>query len=465
MPSLVPNDRPIARRRLPEWIDPAELASALREETGAEQPAAVFWLDSGNDAAQGMSYLGSTDTVVTASASGEIRWEPSGLVERLPALEVLRRQTTDEGAPLLGWVGWLGYGLAAQTMDLEVSAGGRHPDSVLLGVDRLIAVDHGAGTAELVAVADGASEAWFERMLTRLARPTVPAPPDGPLPSESTAPRWNDSDADYLAAIEECLRAITEGEAYQLCLTTEVVVDGDFDPHRVWNRLRMRSPTHHGGIIELGATPSRGRIALVSASPESFLEVEPSGFVSSSPIKGTRARSADPVADAALAEELRLSEKEQAENLMIVDLMRNDLGRVCAAGSVTVPVLFEVQSYAQVHQLVSRVNGRLAGGRHPVDAIGACFPAGSMTGAPKRRAMELLERIESRPRGVYAGAFGYVGVDGSVDLGMVIRTIMLDATSATIGSGGGITALSVPAEELAEMKLKAAALLAVLKSA
>jgi anthranilate/para-aminobenzoate synthase component I len=147
---------------------------------------------------------------------------------------------------------------------------------------------------------------------------------------------------------------------------------------------------------------------------------------------------------------------------MIVDLMRNDLARVSEPGSVIVPSLLDVESYAQVHQLVSSIEGRLRPGLDGIDAIAACLPAGSMTGAPKQRATEILDVLEQRPRGLYAGAFGYFGRDGRVDLAMTIRSIVLDARGATVGAGGGITALSVPLDELAEAKLKAAALLAAL---
>jgi len=184
--------------------------------------------------------------------------------------------------------------------------------------------------------------------------------------------------------------------------------------------------------------------------------------VHTSPIKGTRPRGSTEVDDQALRDELESSDKERAENVMIVDLMRNDLGRVCKPGTVGVTSLLAVESYAQVHQLVSTVRGELADGLDGVDAIAACFPAGSMTGAPKRSAAAILDGLEQRARGIYAGAFGYVGFDGAVDLGMVIRSIIMDARGCTVGTGGGITALSVPGEELAEAKLKAAALLAVL---
>jgi para-aminobenzoate synthetase component 1 len=193
-----------------------------------------------------------------------------------------------------------------------------------------------------------------------------------------------------------------------------------------------------------------------------FLSVSASGTIESRPIKGTRPRGTTAETDDALRRELVESEKERAENLMIVDLMRNDIARVSEIGSVEVTSLLAVESYAQVHQLVSTVRGTLRDGLSGVDAVAACFPAGSMTGAPKRNATVILDQLEQRPRGIYSGAFGYFGLDGRIDLAMVIRSIVMDGLGATVGSGGGITALSDPLEELAEVRLKAAALLAVL---
>jgi anthranilate synthase component 1 len=220
--------------------------------------------------------------------------------------------------------------------------------------------------------------------------------------------------------------------------------------------LRQTSPSHHGSYFRAGDA------ALLSSSPELFLSVTAGGLVESRPIKGTRRRGVTPESDALLVAELLGSDKERAENLMIVDLMRNDIGRVSEVGSVSVPSLLAVESYAQVHQLVSTVRGTLRSGLAGVDAVAACFPAGSMTGAPKHSAVTILERLEHRARGAYAGAVGYFGLDGRIELSMVIRSILLDASGATVGAGGGITALSVPAEELDEVHLKAAALLAVL---
>jgi anthranilate/para-aminobenzoate synthase component I len=192
--------------------------------------------------------------------------------------------------------------------------------------------------------------------------------------------------------------------------------------------------------------------------------VKPSGLVSTKPIKGTRPRSADPIKDKALADELRNNEKERAENLMIVDLMRNDIGRVVHPDSIKVSKLFEIESYATVHQLVSTVEGQLAPGETAVSAMAAAFPGGSMTGAPKLRAMEIISELEKGPRGVYSGAVGYFGFNGAAEFGMTIRTIVFEGTRAYIGVGGGITSDSDPMAELEETKLKAQALLRALNA-
>ncbi|MFC5501885.1 anthranilate synthase component I family protein [Lysinimonas soli] len=404
----------------------------------------VFWLDSGP---AGMSYLGAGTPVEVDDATvwEMLRAVPQGVVA-----------ADDAPAFRLGAVGWLGYELRGGTTGVAVSRPSRYPDAAFLRVDRAIAIDAATGAAELLVRDDDDAAAvgrWREEVLA--LQGTAPPAPGRSSQAPPTV-HWHDSDARYLANVAACQRAIHDGEAYQLCLTTEAEVEGAFDPLGVYLALRASSVTHHGALIRIGG------VSLLSASPERFLDIDPSGVVTTRPIKGTRPRGSAAAADAALAAELRASEKERAENLMIVDLMRNDLARVCELGSVAVTELLEVESYPHVHQLVSTVRGQLAAGRRPIDAIEACFPAGSMTGAPKIRATQLLDELEGRARGLYAGAFGYVGLDGRVDLAMSIRSIVLDPRGATVGTGGGITALSVPEEELAEAKLKAAALLAAL---
>jgi anthranilate synthase component 1 len=408
----------------------------------------VFWLDSGAD---GISYLGAGTPL---EVDADTVWEAMRAVPAAVGSDGDSNADADAPAFRLGLVGWLGYELRARTTGAIVTRSSRYPDAAFLKVDRAIAIDGSTGQAELLALGSswsGELAEWRDEV-ARLAHAKAPTA----RPPESATATWHETDAEYLANIEACQAAIHEGEAYQLCLTTEAEVAGRFDPLEVYLRLRASSPTHHGGLIRIGG------VSLLSASPERFLDIDPDGLVRTRPIKGTRRRDSEPAADAALAAELLASEKERAENLMIVDLMRNDLARVCELGTVTVTELLEVESYAQVHQLVSTVTGRLAAGRTAVDAVEACFPAGSMTGAPKRRATEVLDVLERRPRGLYAGCFGYLGLDGRVDLAMTIRSIVLDERGATVGAGGGITALSVPIEELAEAKLKAAALLAAL---
>uniref|UniRef100_UPI003A85DEEF anthranilate synthase component I family protein n=1 Tax=Leucobacter sp. BZR 635 TaxID=3378705 RepID=UPI003A85DEEF len=255
-------------------------------------------------------------------------------------------------------------------------------------------------------------------------------------------------------------------DAYVLCLTDTVERETELSPLELYERLR-------GGAVRGGVISIPGR-ALVSASPERFLSVR-DGTVSTHPIKGTRPRGQSPEQDSALAAELAADPKERAENLMIVDLMRNDLARVCEVGSVRVERFLAVETHPRVHQLVSTVAGELRADLDVCDAIAACFPGGSMTGAPKRSAVEILAGLEAGPRGLYSGCFGWIDDSGDAELAMTIRGIELrrepsdggawgdGATArAFVGAGGGITIDSDPVAERRERDLKAAAMLAIL---
>jgi para-aminobenzoate synthetase component 1 len=426
----------LLRHSLGRWVDPADAFVALYADR-----TDIAWLDSGDSG--GLSYL--------AESSRSISSKDVDVLEYLRAdLAAGRAGSTGEGFAL-GWIGWIGYETRFATMGTTRTRDAATPDAAFLWVDRALEFDPTSGEVTLLTLGD--LSGWRAAIAQTLAavpdRPVV-APPRGAIVA------WRDTDAAYLAAIDACQRSIAAGDAYQLCLTTSASVATTPDPASTYLALRAASPSHHGALVRIGD------VSLLSSSPEQFLAVSPSGRIESRPIKGTRPRGATPQADAALAAELLASDKERAENLMIVDLMRNDISRVSRIGSVEVPALLAVESYAQVHQLVSTVVGQLEDGLVGMDAVVACFPAGSMTGTPKSSAVAILDRLERHPRGIYAGAFGYFGLDGRIDLAMVIRSIVLTPSGATVGAGGGITALSVPAEELAEVKLKAAVLLDVL---
>uniref|UniRef100_UPI0028AB3279 anthranilate synthase component I family protein n=1 Tax=Microbacterium sp. TaxID=51671 RepID=UPI0028AB3279 len=314
-----------------------------------------------------------------------------------------------------------------------------------------VAVDHATGEVHALAPAADIS-AWAAEVGDALVAP--PLEPAPPAPAGQTASSRHEV-AEYTALVEECRAAIQRGDAYQLCLTTRFTTARPDDPLAVYRRLRAATPAHHGGYLRAGERH------VLSASPEQFLATG-GGRASTSPIKGTRPRGVTPADDARLAEELRTDAKERAENVMIVDLMRNDLSHVGVPGTVEVERLWQVETYPAVHQLVSAVSVRLRDGVTFGDLCDAAFPAGSMTGAPKLSAMTILHRLERAPRGIYSGCFGHVGLDGRVDLAMVIRTIVIDADSASVGAGGGITWLSRPDAEAAEVATKARAPLAAL---
>jgi para-aminobenzoate synthetase len=353
-----------------------------------------------------------------------------------------------------GWVGWVGY-----EMGREFGGATRGkspmPDAVLLPVDRFVAVDHDAGAMYAVCLSedpdDPSARQWIAETELRLRYVTALA--DAPvLPSRRHVRFRLDRDrATYLRDIGQCLEWIRAGETYQVCLTNEMTADLDIDPFDLYRILRRVNPAPHAAFM----TWPGG--AVMSASPERFLQIDRSGQVEATPIKGTIRRDPDPARDRMLARALAGNDKDRAENVMIVDLLRNDLSRVCEPGSVVVPRLCDVESYATVHQLVSTVRGRLAAGKTLIDLLRAAFPGGSMTGAPKIRTLELIDQLERRPRGVYSGALGWIGRDGAADLSIVIRTIVQNGRRLSIGVGGGIVAQSTPEGEFDEMLLKAKA--------
>ncbi|HLP23795.1 MAG TPA: anthranilate synthase component I family protein [Microbacteriaceae bacterium] len=435
-------------------------AAAAR--TVAAEPGSIAWLDAGPHATIGSSYLivpgAVEERLVANERTGRIvetgrqsNARVGDVFSRLRERWQLDRAGEEQPRFSGGWVGWFGYECARATLDIDLPTEDEdYPDAAWFEAGAWARLDHDTGVISV----DGPDAVAVRRLEVALQR--AHAVPDAADAAASGGARWRDSDADYAEHVRAAQRLIADGEAYQLCLTSRISGPQLHDPLDVFLRLRAVAGSHHGSLIRIGDT------ALVSVSPEQFIEITPAGRIRTKPIKGTRKRSAEPDADAALAAELLASDKERAENVMIVDLMRNDLGRVAVTGSVSVPALLEVETYAPVHQLVSTIEARLAPERHPLDVVTVSFPAGSMTGAPKHRAVQHLSRLESGPRGIYSGAHGYLSNDGSIDLAMTIRSIVIRPDGWSIGAGGGITALSDPDDEVFEARLKAAALLRAL---
>ncbi|GAA3061594.1 hypothetical protein GCM10020254_01790 [Streptomyces goshikiensis] len=256
---------------------------------------------------------------------------------------------------------------------------------------------------------------------------------------------------EYRARIDEIQRNLRSGESYEVCLTTSAWLPAEGEGYDYYRALRRSNPAPYAAYLRLGD------LEIASSSPERFLSIDRSGVVETKPIKGTVPRSADPVEDEALRASLAASPKTRAENLMIVDLLRNDLGRVCEVGTVHVPRLMVTESYTTVHQLVSTIRGKIRTGTDAVDVVRACFPGGSMTGAPKLRTMEIIDELENEARGVYSGSIGLLSTNGTADLNIVIRTAVKVGDQWRVGAGGAIILDSDADEEFDEMVLKASA--------
>jgi para-aminobenzoate synthetase len=448
----------------------------------AGRPGA-FWLDSAAADGGRYSVVGAADGVlshtvryrvgagsVTVTGPDGRASEVAGDVLTFLAGSLRRYAVTpDDDLPspfALGYVGYLGYELRGDTCEMPVGVRSEHDDAFLVLAERALVFDvRTAQVHALALVRDGDEElcTGSRRWLDETARwlegqpaaqppgPDLPAPPM-PLDAIEQVLEFRHPRREYVALVERCLEHIRQGESYEICLTNTLRTARLVDPWATYQRLRRVSPVPYGAYLECGTT------TVLSASPERFLGISSAGDVETRPIKGTRPRGRTAAEDAELRADLLASEKDRAENLMIVDLMRNDLSRVCETGSVHVEDLFAVESYPMVHQLVSSVRGRLRADRTAVDCVRAAFPGGSMTGAPKRRTLEILEELEDGPRGVYSGALGWFSLDGAADLSIVIRTIVTGPSGTTLGVGGAITALSDPAAEYAETLVKARAM-------
>ena len=297
--------------------------------------------------------------------------------------------------------------------------------------------------------------ARFRQDIERGMEEGFPALPDAHATKPITV-RPNFEKEEYKAAVDRMIRYIIEGDIYIANMTQRLDVMSDREPLAVFEHLRTHNPSPFGGYLDCGDHQ------IICASPERFLRLR-DGVVETRPIKGTRKRGETPEEDEALRRELEQSEKDKSELLMIVDLERNDLNRVCRPGSVEVTELFTVETYATVFHLVSNIRGELAQGRDVTDLLRAAFPGGSITGAPKYRAMEIIDELEHGKRGLYTGSIGYLTLDGNCDLNIVIRTALHRDGRYHLGVGGGITSESDLEFEYEETLQKAKAVLEALQ--
>ncbi|MCX4745620.1 aminodeoxychorismate synthase component I [Kitasatospora sp. NBC_01287] len=469
-------------------IETAIDAEAAFTELYAATPAPAFWLDSAHvePGRSRFSFLGDAsgplaETVHYRTGEGTVRVHRTGrLPQQVPGTVFdylrtqLRRRRTD--VPDLpfdftgGYVGYFGYELKG-----DLGSTNKHssptPDAQWLFADRVIVVDHQEDSTYLLALsdADPATESgalsWLDRTAATLlslpaAQPAITGrAAAGPAATGAgqggvrpDAERWLTHDREqYRARIAEIHQQLRAGESYEVCLTTSAWLPAEQDGYDFYRALRRANPAPYAAYLRLP------EVEIASSSPERFLTIDRSGVVETKPIKGTVSRAADPVRDEELRASLAASAKTRAENLMIVDLLRNDLGRVCEVGSVHVPRLMATESYTTVHQLVSTIRGRLRPGSDAIDVVRACFPGGSMTGAPKQRTMEIIDDLESEARGVYSGSIGLLSTNGTADLNIVIRTAVKVGDQWRVGAGGAVILDSDPDEEFDEMVLKASA--------
>ncbi|HKQ30999.1 MAG TPA: aminodeoxychorismate synthase component I [Burkholderiales bacterium] len=451
-PSSAPSFPPPVE--LPYRPDSAELFEAW-----ADRPWAMF-LDSGfpgsNSGRYDVIVADPVATLVTRGALTEIRSadgversgdDPLTLLQRTLARHAPDSFPSSESPFNGGAVGYFAYDLGrrfermSQTaIDVE-----QLPDMAVGIYSAVVIVDHGEQRSFYLGREPTAAEP-FLHALPRRIRPALRA--------TERLHTSLDSDA-YAAAFARVMEYIRAGDCYQVNLARRFSAAVRGDPWAGYRALRSLGPVPYGAYLN---TPD---VQVLSFSPERFLNVH-GDRVETRPIKGTRRRHPDVDADRRLAQELLVSAKDRAENVMIVDLLRNDLGKVCQVGSVSVEALCELESFASVHHLVSTVSGRLAPGVHALDVLRACVPGGSITGAPKVRAMQIIEEIERERRGVYCGAIGYVGFDGAMDVNIAIRTLTHRQGQIRFWAGGGIVADSNVEAEFQETLAKAAMPIALL---
>ena len=428
----------------------------------ADLPWAV-WLDSGGRDRYDVLVAQPAVTLVTRGEQTEISDADGIRHSSADPFSLLREHL---GIPLEpipgikfagGALGYWGYDLARRLSDMPSQAQDAEglPEMAIGIYDWALQLDHQQKTAQLISRNRyPQTEKIIPQILSRLQGKHKPAAQDsfqvhGDIISNFTRGSYDTA----FAAVQAYLHA---GDCYQINLAQRFSARASGNAFAAYCKLRQLSPAPYSAFLNLP------QAQILCASPESFLRVQ-QGHVETRPIKGTRPSVADEQQNALLLQDLKSNPKDRAENLMIVDLLRNDLGKNCVAGSVRVPSLFQVESYATVHHLVSTVTGELAAGRDSIALLRDCFPGGSVTGAPKQRAMQIIEQLEPQRRGIYCGAIGYIGFDGNMDCNIAIRTLVFSDGEIRCWAGGGIVADSEVGAEYQETLDKAAAMLALLR--
>lgn len=428
----------------------------------AADPVAVFFDSADEGGGRGRYAYIAADPVETLilSADEALAGYP---FEDLRHMRRRGRLETDPALPPFqtGLAGVLGYELGGAIEALPGPRDGSSFPSMAVGLyDTVIAFDTFQRRAWVIGADIDPARPTAVRRITAMAERIKHLPP---LPALNRAPtaawRWEMDRGTYMDAVQRAIDYIYAGDIFQANVTTRAVADlpVGLDPYMLYRRLRWASPAPFAAYAACGPGHT-----LLCASPERFLRLETDGRISTRPIKGTRPRSDIPELDAAYAVELTESVKDRAENLMIVDLLRNDISRVALIGSIGVSALCELETFARVHHLVSEVGGRIRPGYDAVDLFQATFPGGSVTGAPKIRAMEIIHELEPTRRGAYCGSVFWAGFNGGMDSNIVIRSMMIADGKIAAHAGGGIVADSDPAEEYDEMRTKAGPLLASL---
>jgi anthranilate synthase component 1 len=436
---------PVVRERMADLETPVSAFAKLRRLGGA------FLLESaeGGERMGRYSFIGVAPREIIVSSDGD------PLVALRSAMGRYAR-SGGEGLPRFsgGAVGFVGYEASRHFERLPVAPQDPHglPDAVFGIYDTVVAFDHLRHTMLVIVHAANGDRAAAERRIDEIDA-LLDAPLVLPAPEHvARTLRANMTPAGYEALVRRARALIAEGDCIQIVLAQRFDIRPAPEPLALYRALRHVNPSPYMFLLE---TPNA---TLVGASPEPFVRIEGRTVVMH-PIAGTRPRGADAASDAANEAELRASEKERAEHVMLVDLARNDIGRVSAPGTVRVPELMRVDRFSHVMHLTSVVEGTLRDDVEPLDAFRACFPAGTVSGAPKIRAMERIAELETDRRGSYAGAVGYLGFDGSLDTCIAIRTALIAGGVCRIQAGAGIVADSDPAAEEAETRAKAGALL------